>query len=212
MQGSNFSLAEYLPMLAAREYKLFISHEWDYNDDYSGLVRLLNGEVGFKWVDFSIPKSDPLPTHPALTKSYRYLVRQVDEQVRQVDCLLVIAGMYLKHRGWIQSEIDAALEFKKPVIAVLPFGSERVPSELNAMTVTEWVGWRGSSITSAVRKHAPVLLPRLGAFTPPPLPSRIMPANLLPVGTSDALSSGLKPPPQFPRLQSLLSELNPKKK
>ena len=144
-----------LAALGSREYKLFISHAWDYNDEYDGIVKLLNGEYGFNWVDFSVPKEDPLPTHPVLSKSYRYLVRQLDEHIRQIDCLLVIAGMYLKNRGWIQSEIEAALEFRKPVIAVLPFGCERVPSELSGVHVTEWVGWRGSSITSAIRRNAP---------------------------------------------------------
>ena len=193
-----------------REYKLFISHAWDYNNDYAALVRLLNGEVGFKWVDFSIPKSDPLPTHPALAKSYRYLIRQLDEQIRQVDCLLVIAGMYLKNRGWIQSEIDAALEFKKPIIAVSPFGSERVPSELNSVTVTEWVGWRGSSVTAAIKKHAPPKLPapRRQTLAPPPLSSSIRPENLIPLDTSEMLSSGLRPPAPNTWVDNLLSGLN----
>ena len=185
----------YQPLSASsREYKLFISHAWDYNDDYAGVVRLLNGETGFRWADLSIPKSDPLPTHPALSKSYRYLIHQIDELIKQADCLLIIAGMYLKHRGWIHSEIDAALEFRKPIIAVYPYGCERVPSELSAVSVNEWVGWRGSSMTAAIQKHTPRLVPLFG--TPAlPLASSIRPANLLPVDTSGMLIAGLKPPP-----------------
>lgn len=148
----------YWNALQQREYKLFISHAWTHGDDYDGLVNLLNGEGGllgtFRWINFSIPKSDPLETHPVLTKSHRYLVRRIDEQIAQVDCVLVIAGMYVKYRGWIQSEIEAALAFSKPIIAVYPYGCGRVPSELSAVRVAKWVGWRGSSITSAIREHA----------------------------------------------------------
>ena len=153
--GNLGNLLAYWAALQEREYKLFISHAWDYSDDYDGVVRLLNGEYGFKWTDLSVPKEYPLATRPVLSQSYRYLIRQLDERIRQVDCLLVIAGMYVKNRGWIQAEIDAALEFKTPIIAVYPFGCERVPSELSKTPVAEWVGWRGSSVTSAIRKHAP---------------------------------------------------------
>ena len=48
----------------------------------------------------------------------------------QVDCLLVIAVMYVKHRGWIQSEIEAAEEFGKRIIVVERWGQERFPTEL----------------------------------------------------------------------------------
>jgi hypothetical protein len=55
------------------------------------------------------------------------LVRQLDERISQSDCLLVLAGMYAAHRGWIQSEIEAAKGFQKPIVAVGPRGNERFP-------------------------------------------------------------------------------------
>lgn len=198
--------------LQSREYKLFISHAWTHSDDYDGLVNLLNGEGGllgsFRWINFSIPKSDPLETHPVLTKSHRYLVHRIDEQIGQVDCVLVIAGMYVKYRGWIQSEIDAALEFSKPIIAVYPYRCERVPSELSNVRVTKWVGWRGSSITSAIREHAPTpasipLAPsnRLGALT-----------ALMPSSKGGAVPLGIPASSETYPLLNLLGELNPPKK
>ena len=69
-----------------------------------------------------------------LPKSYRYLVRQLDERISWADCLLVLAGMYVAHRGWIQSEIEAAQEFGKAIIAVQPRGNERFPEALMRIT------------------------------------------------------------------------------
>jgi hypothetical protein len=106
---------------------VFISHAWDYKSEYDGVVNLLNADYSFKWVNLSVPIDDPLPVLMGLPKSHRHIVRQLDEKIRQTDCLLVLAAMYVAHRGWIQSEIEAALEFKKPIIAVKPRGQERVP-------------------------------------------------------------------------------------
>jgi hypothetical protein len=50
------TLIQPLFRLQSREYKLFISHAWDYSDDCDGVVRLLNEEYGFKWIDLSVPK------------------------------------------------------------------------------------------------------------------------------------------------------------
>jgi hypothetical protein len=213
------SMGLQLSLLASREYKLFISHAWEHDHHYAGVVRLLNAEIGFRWVDYSVPKSDPLENHPILSKSNRYLARQLDKLIEQVDCVLVIAGMYCKYRGWIQSEIEAALEFRKPIIAVSPYGAERTPSELNERTVTEWVGWRGASMTSAIRKHAPSLplsfplmptsLPR--TLTPPPLSASIKPSNLSHFDTSGMLSGLINEEP-YPNLRYLLTGLDTSKK
>ena len=41
-------------------YNIFISHSWDYGDQYSGLIRLLNSNPYFNYRDYSIPKDDPI--------------------------------------------------------------------------------------------------------------------------------------------------------
>ena len=134
-------------------YRLFISHAWDYQGEYDGVVRLLNSDVGFLWDNFSVPKDDPLRVLQRLPKSFRYLVRQLDERISQSDCLLVLAGMYAAHSGWIQSEIEAAKEFGKPIIAVRPRGNERLPDAV-MHAATEEVAWNAASIISAIRRRA----------------------------------------------------------
>src|SRR5271157_4621266 len=84
----------------SRRYQLFISHAWDYKDEYARLVDLLNTHPFFQWNNLSVPEEKPLPFLLHLPRSYRYLVRQLDERISKADCLLVLAGMYVAHRGW----------------------------------------------------------------------------------------------------------------
>jgi len=158
-------LRSLLAPLPSRRYNLFISHAWDYKGEYEALVNLLNMNSTFLWNNLSVPESNPLPVLLQLPKSYRYLVRQIDERISRADCLLVLAGMYVSHRGWIQSEIEAAKEFHKPVIAVEPRGSERFPkAAIDA--ADESVGWSSASIISAIHRCTP--LPSF--ISPPSLP------------------------------------------
>lgn len=140
------------PPGTARQYKLFISHAWDYGGEYESVVNLLNADARFRWENLSVPEEQPIFASLLFPKSYRYMVRQLDERIRRSDCLLVIGGMYVAHRGWIQSEIEAAQEFGKPIIAIRPRGSERMPTVLSG--ATEEVGWMTDSIIAAIRRQA----------------------------------------------------------
>lgn len=137
-----------------RSYGLFISHRWAYNDEYERVVNLLNGDRSFNWQNVSVPNDKPLQNLPSLPKSNRYLVHQLDERISKADCLLVIAGMYCAHSGWIQSEIEAAKDFEKPIIAVEPRGQERFPEAVK-LAADEIVGWTSASIIRAIRKFVP---------------------------------------------------------
>jgi hypothetical protein len=155
----------------SREYRLFISHAWAYKADYDGVVNLLDTDPTFRWKNLSVPQDNPLPTLFHLPKSNRYLVRQLDERISKADCVLVFAGMYAAHRAWIQSEIEAAQEFNKPIIAIAPRGQARFPDAV-MHAAHEKVGWNIASIINAIRKlPVPPDLPTpIGGFTPMAVP------------------------------------------
>lgn len=134
-----------------RQYKLFIGHAWRYTEEYDRLVKLLNSNVGFRWKNLSVPAKQPLALLFHLSKSYRTLVRQIDDRISQADCLIVIAGMYVAHSDWIKLEIEAAQAFAKPIIAIEPWGSEKFPNAL-AQTAKVRVGWNAGSIIAAIRR------------------------------------------------------------
>lgn len=161
-----FSRPQLPPVPPARRYGRFISHAWDYTGEYEGLVNLLNSDRSFLWNDLSVPEASPLPALAQLPRSYRHLVKQIDERISKSDCLLVLAGMYATHSRWIQSEIEAAKDFRKPIIGVQPRGNERFPKEVTH-AADEMAGWNAASIISAIRRQA-------GGphqFIPPPGPS-----------------------------------------
>jgi hypothetical protein len=137
---------------SASPYRLFISHAWQYNDDYEGVKSLLNADWNFRWEDLSVPFDDPLGVSVVFPRSYGTIVDQLRDRIRNADALLVIAGMYCAYRGWIQTEMEAAKQHGKPVIAIRPWGQERLP--LVIQEADEEVGWRTASIVDAIRRLA----------------------------------------------------------
>ena len=149
----------------SRTYSLFISHAWEYGEEYEGVVHLLNSDWLFRWKNLSVPAEHPLPTLIDLPKSYRFLVRQIDALISQSDCLVVVAGMYAAHRGWIQSEIESAIDFRKPIIGIVPRGNEKIPIAVQN-AATEIVGWNSASITAAIRRHVTAPAPQFNSMFP----------------------------------------------
>lgn len=135
-------------MPTLRNYDLFISHSWDYNEDYHRLVEFLKAAPNFLWRNFSVPDHDPLDGGSA-TK----LHAELERQIRNVHAVLILAGMYVNHREWIQREIDMAIGLRKPMIGIRPWASERIPDVLQRSCVAI-VGWNTNSIVDAIRAHA----------------------------------------------------------
>ena len=131
-----------------KSYRLFISHAWKYDDDYNRLVNLLEEAKRFRWMDYSVPQKDPLD---ATTTSQ--LEKALQNQIRPVNAVLIISGMYVNYRKWIQYEIDVAKYYDKPIIGIRPWGAERIPAEVEIAAKT-MAGWRTESIIEAIRKYA----------------------------------------------------------
>lgn len=135
-------------MPSLRLYDLFISHAWTYGDDYYRLVNLLNNAPNFSWRNFSVPEHDPL--HGGSAARLRAGLR---EQMRRVHVVLALSGVYATHSDWMQEEFDMAGEYGKPIIGLLPWGSQRSSSIVQGVAA-EMVGWSTGSIVDAVRRHA----------------------------------------------------------
>jgi hypothetical protein len=143
-----------LPQL--RTYDLFLSHAWGYSNEYEGLVGLLEKEhLRFRFRNLSIPQRRPVLSNPLLKRSYRALIRELEERISSCDCLLVLSGMYCAHSEWIQSEIEAGIDHRKPIIGVVPRSQERIPQEVRAVA-RDMVGWQSNSIITAIRSAVDV--------------------------------------------------------
>ena len=132
--------------------KLFISHDWEYAQHYDGVVDLLNAVPDFLWENLSVPRDNPIPMLPSLPLSHRTIVHQLDDQMNRVDCAVILAGVYATNSGWIQSEIEAAMAYGKPIIGIRPRGQERISAIVQKAART-MVSWNGASIVEAIRQN-----------------------------------------------------------
>ncbi|HRH81686.1 MAG TPA: TIR domain-containing protein [Thiobacillaceae bacterium] len=94
---------------------IFISHRWLYKEDYYSLTKKFR-EYGFAHLNYSVPSHDPFDIWQK-----REIRSQLIEQVRQCNYFIIFArlGTYSE---WTQVEVEAASNFKKPILAVKPHG------------------------------------------------------------------------------------------
>lgn len=116
---------------------MFISPAWKYNSDYK---------------NYSVPRHDPV-IDPNSDAGRKTLTLALDNQIRPVNCVLIISGMYVSNKYWLQKEISLAKSYKKPIIGLVPWGQDRTPSDVQTVAI-EMVGWNSNSIVSAIRKHS----------------------------------------------------------
>ena len=128
-----------------RIYRLFISHAWSYNDEYYTLTDRLYEAPNFLYHNYSVPEHDPVDDEE--------LEKELREQIRPVQVVVILGGMYVAYSKWIQFEIDYAKELEKPILGISPRGSQRMP---NAVTLAadKIVGWYTPTIVQAIRDLA----------------------------------------------------------
>lgn len=127
-------------------YRIFISHAWNYNDEYYRLEKMLTEYSNFDCRNYSVPKHDPLDSSEKLTK-------KLLDQMNPVHVVIILAGMYAAHSQWIQFEINEAVRLGKPIVGVKPWGQERVPQTIqNASNVI--YGWNVGPIVESIRSLA----------------------------------------------------------
>jgi len=134
-----------MPIIKTRH--LFISHAWSYDSHYNKVVEWLNAEPNFSWKNFSVPSND------SFSQTTNTELKQcLTNQMKPSQCVIILAGMWVAHSGWIQYEIDEALRMGKTIIGVRPWGQERTPLAVqNAADVM--VYWQSTSIIQAVRDY-----------------------------------------------------------
>lgn len=137
-------------MPALTNYRLFISHSWAYGNAYDRLVEFFNEHPNFSWINYSVPKDDPIHDAPSSTDLYEAIKRQV----APVNCVVILAGVYSTYSKWINKEIEIAKQvYSKPIVAIEPWASEKTSSVVknNADVI---VKWQSSSIVRAIRDYS----------------------------------------------------------
>ena len=129
-------------------YKLFTSHAWKYSERYERMVEFLDAAPRFIYANHSIPESRAFED---MTVSD--LEEQLREQIRPVEVVIIIGGMYVAHSAWIQFEIDYAKSLGKPILGIRPRGAQVMPLAVTE-AADEVVSWNTDSIVGAIRRIA----------------------------------------------------------
>jgi hypothetical protein len=120
-------------------YNIFISQLKDDDDDdeYNRFIGKLEASHDFQWKNHSISdKTDK---------------KQIHEQMKDVDVVIILSGLYSKNKNLIEQEIDMARKLEKPIVIIRPYGMENVPGRIED-AASEVVGWNTSCIVDSVRE------------------------------------------------------------
>lgn len=129
-----------------KQYHIFISHAWKYDEAYSTIVRWLN-DSDLTWSNYSVPQHDPVDA-----KNTKKLKEALTRQINPSSVVIIISGMYAAYSDWIDYEIDEAVRLNKTIIGVKPWGQERIPKKIQD-NATTMVGWNSNSVISAVKSY-----------------------------------------------------------
>ena len=149
---SIYQQTKLIPMPELKTYDLFLSHAWRYNEDYYRLEEMLRDAPLFNWRNYSVPKHDPL-LDPNTYGGKAKLTELLGRQVKPVNCVLILGGMYAAHSEWILKEIKLAQDYDKPILGIYPWGQKNMPLAIKN-AADELVGWNTSTIVSAIRRNS----------------------------------------------------------
>ena len=129
-------------------YRIFISHSWSYSEAYDKIESFLRQE-GILFYNHSIPKHDPIHTNGTDEE----LSNAIENKIKGCSCIIILAGVYSTYSKWINKEIEIAQKYKKPIIAVCPWGAERI-SSIVKNSATTLVKWNAKSVANAVINYS----------------------------------------------------------
>lgn len=133
-----------------QDYAIFVSHSWDYDQEYARLIRLLKEANRFDFRNYSVPQEEKFDT-----ESNEELERVLREkQIKPSSVVVVLAGLYSTHSDWIGREIRIAEEEGKPILGVSPWGNDRTSNQVERHA-DEMVGWNTDSIVDGIQELAP---------------------------------------------------------
>lgn len=132
----------------SKDYKVFISHSWQYSNDLMSLRRLLN-ERGYFNVSFEeVPKDEPIDSLNAT-----YIKMRLSQKIDNSDIVIGLAGIYASYSYWMEWELSKAKSLGKTIIGVIPWGQERISTTVSSKSIVD-VRWNTESIVNAIRQHA----------------------------------------------------------
>lgn len=132
------------------EYRLFVSHSWEYSDEYEKIVDLLDDANYFEFRNYSVPEEDAIDadSNEELEEALR------EGQIKPASVVVVLAGLYSSYSDWIGREIRIAEDEDKAILGVEPWGRDNTSNYVERHA-DQMVGWNTDSIVEAIRDMSP---------------------------------------------------------
>lgn len=80
------------------------------------------------------------------------LKEKLTQQICPAQAVIILTGLYNKHRFWLDYTITEALNMNKPIIGVYSWRKEAVPESVLKATTMPMVTWDRLSIVQAAYK------------------------------------------------------------
>ncbi len=135
-------------MQSDKTYDLFISHAWDSEVDYYGLIDLLGEESSLDWRNQSVPRSAPV-----LASDLAGIREALARRIYQSDAVLVVSDRNIDRSKWISYELNVARELHIPIIGIEPWRVVSASMELQGAAIT-MVSWKADSIAQSIKSLA----------------------------------------------------------
>ncbi|MGL5125661.1 MAG: TIR domain-containing protein [Fusobacteriaceae bacterium] len=130
-------------------YNIFISHSWNYSDDYEKIIEMLE-KSSIEYKNYSVPKNDPIHNANNDTELYE----AIKAQIKSTSVVIILAGVYSSYSKWIDKEIQIAKnDFNKKIIAIEPWASEKISVKVKS-NADKIIGWNYTSLEKAIKELA----------------------------------------------------------
>lgn len=137
--------------MSTKQIHIFISHAWKHSGHYDTLADWIfngnwrSGQASLDFRNYSVPKDNPI--HDAAND--KQLKEAIFKQISMSQVIVIPTGMYANYSKWIQKEIDGALYYGKPILAINPWAQQRTSSVV-VNVASKLVGWNKDSVVSGI--------------------------------------------------------------
>jgi len=111
------------------------------------MIKFFNDQ-NLDYYNHSVPQSNPIHTNG----TDKELKAAIEAKIKGTSCIVILAGVYSSYSKWIQKEIEIALEYGKPIIAVEPWDADKT-SKVVKDNADVTVKWQGKSIVDAIKNY-----------------------------------------------------------
>ncbi len=123
---------------------VFISHCWDYTDDYEKIKEWVDNIPRYNISDYSIS------AEKKLNLTGQALANAIADRISHCSVFIVPTAIYSSYSDWVNFEIRTAVSMKKPILGVNPWAQQHY-SQIVTTYADKIVGWQEKSVQDGVR-------------------------------------------------------------